>query len=68
MHFDLPYIRSFCPRRFDKFVYVPSHGASGGLVTIWNSSALDGVLVFLIFFCTRGKFYFQSVWTLLGTI
>lgn len=45
-HFDLPYIRSFCPKRFDKFVFVPSRGASGGIITIWNSLVLEGTLVF----------------------
>ena len=34
---DARFIRSWCPRRFDQFAYVPSIGASGGLITIWNS-------------------------------
>ena len=36
--FDLSFIKSCCPRRFDQFAFVPSHGASGGIVTIWNST------------------------------
>lgn len=32
--FDLSYVKTFCPRRFDKFEYVPSRGASGGLITV----------------------------------
>jgi hypothetical protein len=29
---------NFVPRRFDKFEYVPSVGASGGILVVWNSS------------------------------
>ena len=36
--FDLSFIKSCCPRRFDQFAFVPSRGASGGIVTIWNST------------------------------
>lgn len=50
MYCDQSFIRSFCPCRFDKFAYVPSRGASGGLLTIWNSSAFDGTVVLLDFF------------------
>jgi exonuclease III len=30
--FDHSFIRSFCPKRFDIFVFVPSSGASGGIL------------------------------------
>jgi exonuclease III len=30
--FDLPFIRKFAPKRFDKFDYCPSEGASGGIL------------------------------------
>jgi exonuclease III len=33
-HFDTAYIRKFAPRRFDKFDYIPSEGASGGILVI----------------------------------
>jgi exonuclease III len=36
--FDHSFIRSFCPKRFDHFVFSPSDGASGGLIVLWNSS------------------------------
>jgi hypothetical protein len=36
--FDHSFIRSFCPKRFDRFVFSPSDGASGGLIVLWNSS------------------------------
>jgi exonuclease III len=34
----LAFIRSCCPSSLDEFVYVPSTGASSGLIVIWNSS------------------------------
>lgn len=39
---DLAFIKSCCPKRFDKFAYVPSCGASGGLLTVWNSTVFTG--------------------------
>ena len=42
---DANFVRSWCPRRFDQFAYVPSMGASGGLITVWNSSIFDGLLL-----------------------
>jgi exonuclease III len=30
-HFDLKYIKNFCPKKFNKFVFLPSVGASGVL-------------------------------------
>ena len=44
-HFDSAFIKSYCPSRFDEFVYVPSNGASGGLVVIWNSSVFSGMVM-----------------------
>ena len=44
-HFDLAFIKSCCPPRFDEFVYVPSNGASGGLIVIWNSSIFTGMVM-----------------------
>lgn len=44
-HFDIFYLKKFCPRALDKFAFFPSIGASGGLLTIWNSSVFDGSLV-----------------------
>lgn len=35
---NLAFIKSCCLKRFDKFAYVLSRGASGGLLTFWNSS------------------------------
>ena len=35
-HFDLRSIRAFFLRRFDRFAFSPSVGASGGILVIWN--------------------------------
>lgn len=43
--FDSRIIREFCHHRFDTFVFSPSNGASGGLLVLWNSVVLSGVLV-----------------------
>ena len=36
--FDHSFIRSFCPKRYDRFMFSPSVGASGGIIVLWNSS------------------------------
>jgi len=36
-HFDDQFLRNICPPSFDKFVYLPSIGASGGSVIVWKS-------------------------------
>lgn len=33
--FKHSFIRKCCPQRFDKFEFMPSEGASGGLIIIW---------------------------------
>lgn len=43
---DLSFIRNFCPPSFDAFHYLPSVGASGGIITLWKSSLLNGQLPF----------------------
>lgn len=42
--------RKFAPRRFDKFDQIPSVGASGGILVIWNSASFPG--------CTTNKLQF----------
>jgi hypothetical protein len=32
-NFDLDYIKKFCPKKFNKFEYLPSIGASGDLLS-----------------------------------
>lgn len=36
--FDTHFMPNMCHRRYDQFAFVPSVGASGGLLTAWNSS------------------------------
>lgn len=38
----MQFIRQFAPRRFDKFDFVPSIGASGGILILWNSAIFSG--------------------------
>ena len=45
--FDIQCIRKFCPRGFDAFEFLPSVGASGGVITIWKSHMFDGHLIFI---------------------
>lgn len=45
-NFDLHYIRNFCPNRFNKFEFLPSIGASGGLVIAWNGALFSGEMIF----------------------
>ena len=42
-NFDSRYIRKFALRRFDKYDYIPSVGASGGILVLWNSSVFSGI-------------------------
>lgn len=44
--FDINYIKNFCPANFDLFEFLPSVGASGGILVAWKSSAFLGQLVF----------------------
>ena len=43
--FDIRTIRTFCPRRFDRFAFAPLVGASGGILVIWNSGVFTGTLI-----------------------
>jgi exonuclease III len=43
--FEHSFIRTFCPKRFDRFVFVPSIGASGGIIVLWNSRVFMGTLL-----------------------
>lgn len=47
---DMAFIRNFAPNRFDKYDYIPSVGASGGLLVIWNSSC------FMAYLLTKNSF------------
>ena len=45
MNFDVRKIKSFFPKQFDTFSFAPSVGASGGILVVWNSAVLFGLLV-----------------------
>jgi hypothetical protein len=38
---DHKLIRKCCPERFDRFVYSPYGGASGGILVLWNSAVFS---------------------------
>ncbi|KAJ1283813.1 hypothetical protein BS78_03G155500 [Paspalum vaginatum] len=40
------FIRNICPVTFNKFEFVPSMGASGGMLVAWKGNLFDGELVF----------------------
>lgn len=40
--FDTMYIKKVAPKRFNKFAFAPSVGASGGILMGWNSSIFTG--------------------------
>ena len=39
---DSKFIKSFAPKRFDQFAFIPSDGASGGLLVVWASNRFLG--------------------------
>ena len=41
-NFDTPFIRQFIPKRLDKYEFVPTIGASGGILVAWNSNLFSG--------------------------
>jgi hypothetical protein len=54
--FDMPFIRNFAPCCFDCFDFVPSNGASGGLLVVWCSSSFQGTVVEKKLFCISVNF------------
>jgi hypothetical protein len=44
-HFDQQFVRKFAPRHFDCFDFVPSVGASGGILIGWSSSHFLGQVI-----------------------
>ena len=40
--FDSSYLKNFCPKRIGKFAFLPSIGASGGLLIAWNEHVFLG--------------------------
>lgn len=54
--FNASFVKLFCPKKFDKFAYVPSNGNSGGIITVWNSSVFSGSVEFSESFALGIKF------------
>jgi exonuclease III len=44
--FDEQYLRNFCPKKLNKFEFIPSVCASGGIIIIWNGSLFNGEVDF----------------------
>lgn len=44
-NFDTQYIHNFAPKRFDKFDYILSLGASSGILVVWVSSIFCGTTI-----------------------
>jgi hypothetical protein len=68
-YFDQKFIRGFCPRRFDNFVYSPSVGALGGILVVWNSSVFAGTLIEVQHFGIIIKFKYvhsNQQWTMVN--
>src|SRR3954465_14748345 len=45
--FDLNFVKLCCPKKFDRFSFIPSIGNSGGLCVIWMSSVFLGSVKFV---------------------
>ena len=54
--FDYPFIKKWAPKRFDKFAFSPSAGASGGILMGWNNSIFSGEVVHCLKFALTVKF------------
>ena len=54
---DVNFIKNVCPISFDKFEFLPSVGASGGILTAWKSSLFRGQLAFTNEFALSVEFY-----------
>lgn len=66
---DLAFLRKIFPPCFDDFLYVPSVGASGGVLTAWNSQLFSGTLRIISGFGIGVEFsskFDDSSWTLVN--
>jgi hypothetical protein len=54
--FDHLAAKKMAPKRFNKFVWVPSEGASDGIFMGWNSAFFTGRVVFTSRFALTLKF------------
>ena len=67
--FDLAFIKKICPTAFDAFDFLPSVGASGGILVTWKSRMFLGSKIFSnefglsIQFCSLVN---NAIWVLTG--
>jgi hypothetical protein len=54
--FTMEYIKKNCPKKFSDFKFIPSVGASGGILTAWNGALFKGELDFQNDFSLSVKF------------
>ena len=40
------FLKTCFPKQFDRFAFVPSHGSSGGILTVWKSTLFAGTVMF----------------------
>jgi exonuclease III len=40
--FDINFIKNLCPLDFDSFKFLPSVGASGGILVVWKKQCFHG--------------------------
>jgi exonuclease III len=65
--FDVQFLKKFYPASFVTFEFLPSVGASGGIITIWKSSLFSGSLAFSNEYAISIEFlskHDQSAWLL----
>lgn len=55
-HFDSNYIKKFCPRQLNQFVFSPANGASDCLFTCWNGNQFRGKIVLINMHSITRKF------------
>ena len=44
-HVDISFIRKFAPRHFDSYDFIPSNGASRGILVVWIDSVFQGFTI-----------------------
>jgi mannosylglycoprotein endo-beta-mannosidase len=54
--FDSVFLRNICPSSFDNFEFIPSLGASGGILVAWKGSCFSGTRIFSNNFCVSIEF------------
>lgn len=66
-NFDAPFLRKICPAVFDCFDFLPSVGASGGILVAWKGNTFDAIRLshnnysLTLEFCSRHN---NTKWTL----